>query len=82
VTERWRREPCPAELPIGGMQHVRKDGKNILTVNLPPSRVFRCQAEQVYQGQCHRPINHDHVWAGWVGDQWVRVNWRQKRGGS
>jgi hypothetical protein len=58
---RWRREPCPAELPLG-------------------TKLLTCGAQQVWNGP-HK-LHHDHVWAGRVGDQWVRVNWRQQRGES
>lgn len=73
MTDRWPREPCPAELPLGGMDHpLHMIPLGVLTLT--------CQAQQIWNGP-HK-LHHDHVWAGWVGDQWVRVNWRHKRGGS
>jgi hypothetical protein len=73
ATRRWRREDCPAELPIS---FERFQGLSVHVHGIT------CQAQQTYHGPPQAPykLPHNHIWNGRINGQRVTVTW--KDGGS
>jgi hypothetical protein len=67
----WRKQPCPAELVVGALDHP---GSATLL-----GRTFTCQKQQTWKGPLELP--HHHRWDGVIDGQQVTVIWWD-RGGS
>jgi len=65
---RWREEPCPAELAIGGLDHP-------LHVVPPGVRTFPCQRPQKFAGDRY-PGHRVHLWRGDIDGKPAELTWR------